>query len=50
MIPIYILAFFLSPDSYDSDEVDNQYESKRENQIDVETGQVISVETKRVGL
>jgi hypothetical protein len=50
MIPIYILAFFFSPDSDDSYEIDTQYESKRENQIDVETGQVISVETKRVGL
>lgn len=29
---------------------DKQYKSVRENQIDVETGEVISVETKRAGV
>lgn len=50
LIPVYILAFFFSSESEESEDLDEQYESLRENQIDVESGEVISVEIKRVGL
>jgi hypothetical protein len=50
LIPVYILAFFFSSESEESEDPDEQYESLRENQIDVESGEVISVEKKRVGL
>ena len=50
MIPIHIILFLLKMMSDNESYETHEYESHRENQIDVKTGDVISVETKRVGL